>query len=497
MSAGATTRTDRLRSATISDSHNRALGAAARLRPPRVNPALRTAVIRVRARRRLARLGLPAGPRWPRSVSCGRRVGDSTRRGASAALIGDGHLAHWRAAVDVVAHARGWRAVSMTSRGASRRGVSGSGADAGELSSPQRGALRWLRSTEHHTGHVTLPARLGTSGLASGGAALDGIASTDPRHPRGACRRRCAASAAPSPSSSAARHTRRRDHPDTSAQAARSTRARHLVDLTRSAMPALLRSSAAPPLSRRQRRTAVSTRWPSARTRGFRPARAGTTTWCGRRPARAAAARRSAGRSPPRTRWGSACRCGRRPADRRRASRRADRTPQAVELLLGELAGRAQGLQARLPQRLVGQEVADAGEHRLVHDPRLERPAPRPTRARNSARPTRRRRGRAARGPARGRARPRRRLSRRTSRPPSANARVKRSQTGLRPTRWGRRRSSSSITIRPAIPRCSPSSGPAPPSVSNHIVLPLRCAAVSVRPTSAAAISPAACGRQT
>src|SRR4051812_22077577 len=45
------------------------------------------------------------------------------------------------------------------------------------------------------------------------------------------------------------------------------------------------------------------------------------------------------------------------------------------------------------------------------------------------------------------------------------------------------------------MPRCSPSTGP--PSVSIHMDLPCRCAATSRRPTSAAAISPGAWGRQT
>ena len=72
-------------------------------------------------------------------------------------------------------------------------------------------------------------------------------------------------------------------------------------------------------------------------------------------------------------------------------------------------------------------------------------------------------------------------------RPPSANSSAKRSQS--------RGASASSTTMRPAIPRCRPSSGP--PSVSTHRNLPRRCVAVSRWPTSAAAISPGACGRQT
>src|SRR3954454_22874110 len=120
----------------------------------------------------------------------------------------------------------------------------------------------------------------------------------------------------------------------------------------------------------------------------------------------------------------------------------------------------------------------------------------RETRARKSARETS-----AASGPRRSmtgssRTRPSRRLSRNASRPPSAKRSSKRSQI-LR-SRLGTRSpaSSSSTTIRPAIPRCRPSVGPSP-EVSHHIDLPRRSAVRSSRPTSASAISPGACGRQT
>src|SRR5918994_7679584 len=46
---------------------------------------------------------------------------------------------------------------------------------------------------------------------------------------------------------------------------------------------------------------------------------------------------------------------------------------QGVEVLGGQLAGRPRRARARLPQRLVGEEVADAGEHRLVEQAGLDR----------------------------------------------------------------------------------------------------------------------------
>ena len=52
-----------------------------------------------------------------------------------------------------------------------------------------------------------------------------------------------------------------------------------------------------------------------------------------------------------------------------------DRYAQPVKLLLAQLVGRAARVDPRAPQRLVGEQVADAGDHRLVHDPRLDRRA--------------------------------------------------------------------------------------------------------------------------
>ncbi len=63
-------------------------------------------------------------------------------------------------------------------------------------------------------------------------------------------------------------------------------------------------------------------------------------------------------------------------------------------------------------------------------------------------------------------------------------------------------RSPAVTTIRPPMPRWIPSSGPGSgepftPEVSHHMVLPRRRADVSVRPTSASRSCPGVCGRQT
>ena len=111
---------------------------------------------------------------------------------------------------------------------------------------------------------------------------------------------------------------------------------------------------------------------------------------------------------------------------------------------------------------------------------------PRPTRLRNVSRPTS-----AASGPTweksgSSTARPSRRLSCSARRPPSANAIANRSQ----PFGAG----GASISIRPDMPRCRPSTGPVDSTQRN---LPRRCARSSRCPARAASISPGACGRQT
>ena len=111
---------------------------------------------------------------------------------------------------------------------------------------------------------------------------------------------------------------------------------------------------------------------------------------------------------------------------------------------------------------------------------------PRPTRARNVSRPTS-----AASGPTWAKsgsssARPSRRLSCSASRPPPANSIAKRSQL---PGAGG-----ASTSIRPDIPRCSPSTGPVDSTQRN---LPRRCVRTSAWLIRAPAISPGACGRQT
>ena len=60
----------------------------------------------------------------------------------------------------------------------------------------------------------------------------------------------------------------------------------------------------------------------------------------------------------------------------RRAHRGAHVAAQAVELVGAQLAGRAARGEARAPEDLVGQQVADAGDDGLVHEPRLERRGP-------------------------------------------------------------------------------------------------------------------------
>ena len=85
---------------------------------------------------------------------------------------------------------------------------------------------------------------------------------------------------------------------------------------------------------------------------------------------------------------------------------------------------------------------------------------PRPTRARNSSRPISAASGpRAARSGSR-RARPSRRLSRRASRPPSSKCTTKRSQP--------RGAGSSSIAMRPAMPRCRPEHRPVAGGLDPH-----------------------------
>ncbi len=99
----------------------RCFGAAARAGArPCVNRALRRAVIpspraAVVSPDQLCRR--PEG-RSPYAVlrPCEFGYRDEVRA-PEAALIGDSHSAHWRAAVEVVAQARGWRAVSMTHAG--------------------------------------------------------------------------------------------------------------------------------------------------------------------------------------------------------------------------------------------------------------------------------------------------------------------------------------------------------------------------------------------
>ena len=215
----------------------------------------------------------------------------------------------------------------------------------------------------------------------------------------------------------------------------------------------------------------------------------GTRRSCGRRPSRAPSRRRSAGTGRRAGARRSRRRCGRRRGASPSASRRAPRGAGGrAPSVLSSPAGRRGSRRARqrissasrLPTPATtawSMSRAFSGAAAAAH-----------ARAELVARDlggvgAQRRRGRApgARGPGGAcRAGP--------AAPPSSKCTTKRSQP--------RGAGSSSIAMRPAMPRCRPSTGPSS-EVSTHIALPRRCAAVSSRPTSASAISPGACGRQT
>ena len=178
----------------------------------------------------------------------------------------------------------------------------------------------------------------------------------------------------------------------------------------------------------------------------------GTNTSSALRRPRAPSASRSAGSARPGAARRSRRPCGRRPAG----------SPSASPLAAGAAAGPAPPPTATP----AGRRGDSRARQRVSSASRLPTPAitpwsssralsgavPRPTRARKAARETS-----AASGPTCEKsgamsARPSRRLSRSASRPPSANSSENRSQC--------RGAGGSSTTIRPAIPRCRPSSGP-------------------------------------
>jgi hypothetical protein len=82
-------------------------------------------------------------------------------RAPAAALIGDSHAAHLRAAVEVVAQARGWRAVSITHPGCafSTDLVPDLPADVARCRRHSEEALRWLRA--HPGVHSVFTSNLG------------------------------------------------------------------------------------------------------------------------------------------------------------------------------------------------------------------------------------------------------------------------------------------------------------------------------------------------
>ena len=157
----------------------------------------------------------------------------------------------------------------------------------------------------------------------------------------------------------------------------------HSTPLTRPAGPASPGLPSAIVAPRRHQRsqslhrsTSLPRLRPIARERIISAAPPGTRRSSGRRPSRAASRRRSAGR---RRRAGGAAMTSpvwTPPRRMRRARRGAHLAAQAVELLGAQLAGRAARVQAGAPQDLVGQQVADAGTHGLVHEPRLQRRGP-------------------------------------------------------------------------------------------------------------------------
>ena len=213
----------------------------------------------------------------------------------------------------------------------------------------------------------------------------------------------------------------------------------------------------------------------------------GTSTWCARRSCRARAARRSAGRSAAAAGLHEAAGVDAAVADRV-ARGGAQMAAQEVELLGAQLSRDPARGEAGAPERLVGEQVADAGDRALVEQPGLERDVPLPTRARNMSRLTS-----AASGPTcekSGSITPARAGACRAAR--AARRRRSRARTG--PSGSGR---------APRRPRSAPPSrgaarGPgrrrrSPPTGTSRAGAPR----VSRRPTSAAAISPGACGRQT
>ena len=140
----------------------RCYGAAARAGPrPCRNPALGRTVT-PRPFDALLMPDLPCRPRKTRYAvikPCEFGYRDEPSAPA-AALIGDSHSAHLRAAVDVVAQARGWRAISITNPGCafSTDLVPDLPAEMARCRRHSEEALRWLRS--HPSVHVVFTSNL-------------------------------------------------------------------------------------------------------------------------------------------------------------------------------------------------------------------------------------------------------------------------------------------------------------------------------------------------
>jgi hypothetical protein len=151
----------------------RCFGAAARARArPCVNRALRRAVIpspraAVVSPDQLCRR--PEG-RSPYAVLLPCEFGYRDEvQAPEAALIGDSHSAHWRAAVEVVAQARGWRAVSLTHAGCafSTEVYPASAAIRARCARHASEALSWLRA--HPSVHTVFTSSSAGRGFSPGG----------------------------------------------------------------------------------------------------------------------------------------------------------------------------------------------------------------------------------------------------------------------------------------------------------------------------------------
>ena len=111
-----------------------------------------------------------------------------------------------------------------------------------------------------------------------------------------------------------------------------------------------------------------SPKWPPVRAGSARTSRSSA-----RRSCRALSAPPQRGHAPSRPRALTNVARVDAAEPRGRPHRAAQLAPQAVELGIAQVARRARGGEPRLPERLVGEQVADAGQRALVEQPRLQR----------------------------------------------------------------------------------------------------------------------------